>query len=101
MSHTSDPDTSVAAAFRAARGTKMTAIYEAIVTLLAEGPATPKELHQEYFLRRRSAGWPSADLQDIRRRLTELQHDHHRVVDTSTRRNGERVMALAPEAAAA
>lgn len=101
MSHRNDPDTSRAAAARASRGTKVAAIQAAILRLLVAGPATPKELHQEYFIRRRSERWPSADLQDIRRRLTELQHDFQLVVDTKVRRNGERVMALAPEAVAA
>lgn len=100
MSHRNDPDTSIAAAMRAARGTKVAAIQTAILRLLATGPATPKELHEEYLRRHRADGWPTADLQDIRRRLTELQHDFHMVVDTRSRRTGERVMALAPETAA-
>lgn len=100
MSHTLDPDTSHDAARRARTGSKVTTIQNAIVVILSTGPATAKELHREYFLRRRAEGWPSADLQDIRRRLTELKLDAGRVVDTRTRRNGEAVMALAEVVAA-
>ena len=102
MSHASDPDTSHTAARKAKRGRKVAMIHGAILGVLAGGPLTAKEIHTAYTRQRSElhAWLPEADLQDIRRRLTELQHDTHRVVDTKTRRNGERVMALAQAVAA-
>ncbi|MCI2959516.1 hypothetical protein MN032_17665 [Agromyces atrinae] len=99
MSHSTDPDTSAAAAERAKRGKKIPAIQAAIVAILGEGPATARELHDEYTFQRTSNGWPSADLQDIRRRLTELKLDQKLVTDSGIRRNGEAVMRLAEEVA--
>jgi len=102
MSHATDPDTSHDAARRAKRGRKVVMIQGAILGLLSAGPLTAKELHAAYVTRREDlyAWLPEADLQDIRRRLTELQHDSHRVIDTKDRRNGERIMALAQAVAA-
>ena len=102
MSHTTDPDTSHDAAKRAKRGTKVVLLQGAILATLAyRGPLTAKEIHADYAAWRGSAGWlPAADLQDIRRRLTELKLDQQRVVDTGTRRNGESVVAHVGEVAA-
>lgn len=102
MSHRSDPDTSHEAAQRVRRGDKLPLLYGAITGILTvDGPLTAKEIHTAYVETRGEIVWlPVADLQDIRRRLTELQHDQQRVVDTGERRNGERILALAEAVAA-
>ena len=94
MFHADDPDTSAAAARRAMRGRKRDTIQDAIVSIVAVSPATPREILDIYKRARASAGWPVADLQDIRRRMTEVTQAG-RVVDTKVRRNGERVMGVA------
>lgn len=99
MSHRHDPGTSRDAAVRASSGTKKSALYKAIATVLRDGPLTPKEVHREYGHVRMQRGWPVADLQDIRRRMTELEHDFDRIEPVG-RRNGERVMRLVGEAVA-
>lgn len=94
MSHTADPDTSKDAAVKAKRGRKVLAIQAAILQLLAEEPRTCRETHKAYKRLREDAGWPKADLQAIRRRMTELKKDTKQVVDSQDRRNGEAVMCL-------
>ena len=96
MSHRIDPDTSPDAARLASLGTKEGTIQSAILLIIASGgPATAKEMYREYFMLRRHRDWPSADLYDIRRRLTELKKTHLLVIDTGDRRDGEAVMDLA------
>ncbi len=95
MSHRFDPDTSAAAARAAKRGDKKRTIQNAIVAILADGPATAREIYDQYVVNRYDRAWPFSDLYDIRRRLTELKLDTGRVVDTGERRNGEAVMAVA------
>ena len=102
MSHTQDPHTSKDAAEKASKGTKRALLYGAILSLLEKYPMTPGELLAEYNDRRNLApGWlPEADLYDIRRRMTELEHDHGRIESVVEspgrfeRRAGQRVMRL-------
>jgi hypothetical protein len=100
MSHRTDPHTSKEAAVKASTGTKKALLYGAILALLEQGPLTPSEVSAEYEKdRRRSRGaWlPEADLYDIRRRMSELEHDHKRIEPTYGRRAGQRVMRLVVE----
>lgn len=100
MSHRDDPVTSHLAAERASRGRKKFLIQAAIVQILAEEPRTCSETFDAYDNLRADAGWPKADLLDIRRRMSELKKHLHRVIDTDERRNGEAVMANAEAVAA-
>lgn len=94
--HTDDPDTSWVAAQLAHSGGKVGQLCTAILGLLEEdGPLTAKEVHRQYSTLQPSIeGWPAADLQDIRRRLTDLKKQFHLVADSGDRRNGEAAMRL-------
>ena len=98
MSHWDDPSTSKDAATRTVRGRKLHLIRGAIIGALQQGPATPREVLARYEESRDTAGeWlPVVDVYDIRRRMTELEHDFERIVPVG-RRNGERVMSLVGE----
>ena len=92
--HRDDPDTSWVAAQLAHSGSKVGDLCTAILALLDEcGPMTAKETHRRYEKRRALLSWwPEADLQDIRRRMTDLKKHYRLIVDTGTRRNGEAEM---------
>ena len=101
MSHRNDPSTSHDAAERVAASGKVALIQGAILGALQAGPATPREVLARYEVAREETGdWlPDADLYDIPRRMTELEHDHKRIAPipfgfSTLRRNGERVMRL-------
>ena len=101
MSHTDDPGTSRDAAEKAVRGRKVALIQGAILGALKGNPGTPREVLDRYNVAREETGdWlPEADLYDIRRRMTELEHDHKRIAPipfgfSVLRRNGERVMRV-------
>ncbi len=102
MSHRNDPHTSHEAAEKASQGTKKELLYGAILAVLRRGPATPAEVLDSYMKDRRKVSWlPEADLYDIRRRMSELEHDTNRIeaiVESPGRyfrREGQRVMRLA------
>ncbi|MDQ0894467.1 hypothetical protein [Agromyces ramosus] len=113
MSHRDDPHTSHEAAERASTGTKKSLLYGAIVAVLAtHGPGTPSEVLDRYTLQRLDIeSLPEADLQEIRRRMTELEHDFGSIepIRVGTQRGGkpqfatregQRVMRLTEAAAA-
>lgn len=113
MSHRDDPHTSHEAADRASRGTKKEMLYGAIRVALEIGPGTPAEVLARYQAARAGAGrWlPSVDLQDIRRRMTEMQRDFGTIepIKVGTyrggkpqyaTRDGQRVMRLVEAVAA-
>lgn len=93
MSHRNDPHTSHEAAERTATGTKKSLLYGAIKAALAGHPGTPAEVLDRYTLQRLDAGeWmPEADLQEIRRRMTELEHDFGSIepIQVGTQRSGK------------
>ena len=108
MSHTGDPHTSHDAAERTANGTKRALLHGAIVEALKLGRGTPADVLARYHHAREGVGWlpEDVDLQEIRRRMTELQHDHGLIepIQVGTHRNGkpqwqvfegQRVMRLA------
>ncbi|MFF2493211.1 hypothetical protein [Agromyces sp. NPDC058064] len=114
MSHRDDPHTSHDAAGRAAKGTKKEMLYGAIRVALELGPGTPAEVLARYQANRKGAGeWlpASVDLQDIRRRMTEMQRDFGTIepIKVGTyrggkpqyaTREGQRVMRLVEAVAA-
>ena len=77
MSHRTDPHTSKEAAEKASAGTKKALLYGAILEALELGRGTPADVLARYHHAREGVGWLPADvdLQEIRRRMTELQHD--------------------------
>lgn len=97
MSHRNDPDTSIAAAWKAAEGTKKARLYRAIQEALTlYGPSTPSEVFVKLAF---TGSFPSLDVYDVRRRMTELEHDFDRIEpvmvgDKQERRDGQRVMRL-------
>ena len=107
MSHRNDPHTSKEAAEKAV--TKKAFLYEAILAILLEGPMTPAEVLAVYEEDRTYLpALPTADLYDVRRRMTELDKDLHRIepIQVGTHRdgspqyqtrNGQRVMRLTEE----
>jgi len=92
MSHRLDPHTSVDAARRALRSGKVSRLHGAIVAILRDGPATPGEVLVAYHLNRQDVGWLDAnvDLQDIRRRMTELERRFGRIepIQAGTHKGG-------------
>lgn len=112
MSHRDDPHTSHEAAERASRGTKKEALYGAIIDMLRRAPGTPAEVLDRYTLERiDTPSLPEADLQEIRRRMTELQRDLGQIepIKVGTQlgghpqyatRQGQRVMRLVEQVAA-
>jgi len=85
MSHRNDPHTSKEAAEKVV--TKKEHLYGFITRMLAFGPSTPAEVLAEYVT---YGGFPPADLYDIRRRMTELDKDMHRIepIQVGTHRDG-------------
>lgn len=112
MSHRNDAHTSQDAAEATAKSPKRELLYGAIKAALAGHPGTPAEVLDRYTLQRMEIGWlPEADLQDIRRRMTELEHDAKVIepIVVGTHRNGrpqyatregQRVMRLTEAGAA-
>jgi len=88
MSHTNDPHTSKEAAEKAV--TKKELLYGAILHLLEEGDATPSEIHAKYSERVVGFWLRPVDLYDVRRRMTELDKDLHRIepIQVGTHRDG-------------
>ena len=92
-----NPETSHAAARRAVKGTKKGAVKGQILAFLSlNGPLTAKELAHHYQATFDLGVFdiPSADLYDIRRRLSELKRIDGVVEAFGERRNGEDVMRL-------
>ena len=87
MSHTQDPHTSKEAAENASKGTKKEQLYAIILRMLTFESMTPGEVLAEYVT---YGGFPPADLFDIRRRMTELDKDQHRIepIQVGTHRDG-------------
>lgn len=111
MSHRDDPHTSHEAAERVSKGPKKALLYGAIKSILRDGPLTPSEVLGAYRGRQSSGSLPEADLQEIRRRMTELQRDFGSIepIQVGTQiggrpqyatRDGQRVMRLTEAAAA-
>jgi len=94
MSHKTDPHTSKEAAEKASAGTKKEGLYGAILFILWEyGPRTPSEVLATYLEESEDNfrfEWPDADLYDVRRRMTELDKDLHRIepIQVGTHRDG-------------
>ena len=90
MSHKTDPHTSKEAAEKAV--TKKERLYEIVVELIeAYGPLTPSEVLERHNSNRWAINsLPTADLYDIRRRMTELDKDLHRIepIQVGTHRDG-------------
>ena len=104
MSHSSDPHTSSDAAATVSVA-KKNRLYVAIADILKFEALTPAEVTEEYQSWRDIFDGPEADLQEIRRRMTEMQHDLDRIepiqVGTTVTgrpqyqtRRGQRVMRL-------
>lgn len=91
MSHTHDPHTSGDAA-ATVTVTKKELIYRAVTELLWPDPMTPGEVAVAYdLLFAGTFDYPDVDLQEIRRRMTEMQHDFGWIepIQVGTQRGGK------------
>lgn len=111
MSHRNDPHTSSDAAAKV-KASKKRRLYSAIIQIIGDGELTPTEVTDEYHWTRDPEKDPEADLQEIRRRMTELEHDFGAIepIRVGTRKGGkpqyrveegQRVMRVVPDAAKA